>query len=62
MLARLAERGLLETAWEQEAPLGRPPRHLYRLSTAGAELARSLPPELVSRPGDGWAAAGAGQA
>jgi DNA-binding PadR family transcriptional regulator len=62
MLARLAERGLLETAWEQAAPLGRPPRHLYRLSAAGTELTRSLPAERVSRPGDGWVVAGAGQA
>ena len=62
MLARLAERGLLETAWEQAAPLGRPPRHLYRLSAAGAELARSLSPEFVTRPGGGWAVAGAGEA
>jgi PadR family transcriptional regulator, regulatory protein PadR len=38
ILIRLAERGLVETAWETEAPTGRPARHLYRLSAAGAEL------------------------
>ena len=45
ILMRLADRGLVETTWEQEAPQGRPARHLYRLSAAGAELAAS-----VSRP------------
>jgi PadR family transcriptional regulator PadR len=62
MLARLAERGLLETSWEQAPPHGRPPRHLYRLSSAGAELARSLSPEFVTPPSGGWTVAGTGQA
>ena len=42
ILIRLADRGYLETAWEQEVPQGRPPRHLYRLSVAGAEEVREL--------------------
>jgi PadR family transcriptional regulator, regulatory protein PadR len=42
ILIRLAERGLVETAWEREVPSGRPPRHLYRLSAAGAEYAGEL--------------------
>jgi PadR family transcriptional regulator, regulatory protein PadR len=42
MLIRLAERGDVETAWEREVPQGRPPRHLYRLSAAGAERVREL--------------------
>jgi DNA-binding PadR family transcriptional regulator len=46
ILMRLAERGLVETAWEDDPPQGRPPRHLYRLSAAGAEHVRALP-----RPG-----------
>ena len=58
MLARLAEHGLLEAVWEQTPPVGRPPRHLYRLSVAGAELARTLSPEFVARHGGGWAVAG----
>jgi PadR family transcriptional regulator, regulatory protein PadR len=41
ILVRLAERGFLETAWEHLLP-GRPPRHLYRLSTEGAELVAAL--------------------
>jgi PadR family transcriptional regulator len=75
MLARLAEHGLLDTAWEEAPPVGRPPRHLYRLSTAGAELAEALPADRAARPGSaqaaprrtrhgrgGWVAAGTGQA
>ena len=42
ILMRLADRGLLETAWEKDAPTGRPPRHLYRLSGPGRELAAEL--------------------
>lgn len=49
MLARLADRGLLEARWEQDAPEGRPRRHLYRLSTAGAALAASLPAEAPDK-------------
>lgn len=45
ILMRLADRGLVEASWEQAAQRGRPPRHLYRLSTAGAELVRQLPAE-----------------
>lgn len=40
VLMRLAERRLLETRWESVEP-GRPPRHMYRLTTRGAELARA---------------------
>jgi DNA-binding PadR family transcriptional regulator len=42
ILIRLADRGYVETAWEREAHQGRPARHLYRLSTAGAERVREL--------------------
>ena len=42
ILIRLAERGLVETAWEQDPPQGRPARHLYRLSAAGAEFLTGL--------------------
>jgi len=42
ILMRLADRGLLETAWETEAPPGRPPRHLYRLTGPGRDLAVSV--------------------
>jgi len=55
MLARLAERGLLEAAWEKEPPPGRPPRHLYRLSPAGGEVAATVSAESPTRPGTAWA-------
>jgi PadR family transcriptional regulator PadR len=42
ILIRLAERGYVDTAWEQDVPQGRPPRHLYRLSAAGAEHVHEL--------------------
>jgi PadR family transcriptional regulator len=42
ILMRLNDRGLLETAWESDAPAGRPPRHLYRLTSEGRALAAEL--------------------
>jgi DNA-binding PadR family transcriptional regulator len=39
ILGRLADRGLLETRWEDDPPEGRPRRHLYRLTTDGVALA-----------------------
>jgi DNA-binding PadR family transcriptional regulator len=39
ILMQLADRGYLETAWEQGAPPGRPPRHLYRLTDEGVRVA-----------------------
>jgi DNA-binding PadR family transcriptional regulator len=39
ILVRLADRGLLETQWQAAAQPGRPPRHLYRLTTRGFEYA-----------------------
>jgi PadR family transcriptional regulator, regulatory protein PadR len=42
ILMRLADRGLLETSWEDAAPAGRPRRHLYRLTGAGRVLAEEL--------------------
>jgi DNA-binding PadR family transcriptional regulator len=35
ILIRLADRGFLQSAWEQPADPGKPPRHLYRLTSAG---------------------------
>ena len=42
ILMRLADRGLLETAWEIDTPAGRPPRHLYRLTGLGLDLAKEF--------------------
>src|SRR3954453_11026736 len=37
ILVRLADRGLLEAAWDTPVE-GRPPRHLYRPTQAGLDL------------------------
>jgi DNA-binding PadR family transcriptional regulator len=42
ILIRLCDRGLLDAVWETDPPQGRPPRHLYRLTGAGARLAEEL--------------------
>jgi PadR family transcriptional regulator, regulatory protein PadR len=39
VLVRLAERGLVEACWEDEQPVGRPRRHLYRLTPEGLATA-----------------------
>lgn len=51
ILVRLADRGLLEAAWEP-GPEGRPPRHMYRLTGAGREYLAALPaaPAVRSAP------------
>jgi DNA-binding PadR family transcriptional regulator len=42
ILIRLCDRGLLEASWEADPPLGRPPRHLYRLSDDGLQWAAQV--------------------
>ena len=52
ILLRLADQGLLDARWEGPERPGRPPRHVYRLATAGAEVAARLlhrPPVLSAR-------------
>ena len=39
ILIRLADRGLVEACWQQEAQPGRPRRHLYRLTADGVASA-----------------------
>ena len=55
ILMRLADRGQVEASWEQVAPRGRPPRHLYRLSNAGLELVRKLNSEGRQASGESTA-------
>ncbi|BCB78777.1 hypothetical protein GCM10022251_78280 [Phytohabitans flavus] len=50
ILIRLADRGLLETTWETTPAAGRPPRHLYRLTGPGLELATELAAEAAAAP------------
>jgi DNA-binding PadR family transcriptional regulator len=55
LLIRLHEQGLLDAEWRSAETMGRPPRHMYRLTAAGAALARDLANEerswsLTPRP------------
>ena len=61
ILMRLADRGLLETAWERDAPAGRPPRHLYRLTGPGRVLARDLAAQSPVPPKAARVAGGVGR-
>ncbi|KAA2256003.1 PadR family transcriptional regulator [Solihabitans fulvus] len=47
ILGRLTDRGLLESRWEDDPPVGRPRRHLYRLSPLGTAHAEALAREPV---------------
>lgn len=40
ILVRLSDRGMLESKWQESDYPGRPPRHLYRLTTKGREYAK----------------------
>lgn len=42
ILARLEDRGYLESKWLEPAHAGRPPRHAYRLTPTGAAYAREI--------------------
>jgi DNA-binding PadR family transcriptional regulator len=54
LLIRLSEQGLLEAEWQAAIAPGRPPRHAYRLTKAGARLALELRKEAGSP--EGWTA------
>jgi PadR family transcriptional regulator PadR len=56
ILIRLSDRGLLEDSWESDPPVGRPPRHMYRLTASGQLIAATVSP--ASTAGDGVRAAG----
>jgi PadR family transcriptional regulator PadR len=47
LLIRLEGQGHLEAEWQQPAEGGRPPRHAYRLTAKGVQLARDNPPDLA---------------
>jgi len=38
ILIRLADRGLLESEWQEPTQQGRPPRHAYRILPAGRSM------------------------
>jgi DNA-binding PadR family transcriptional regulator len=60
ILMRLCERGMLESKWQAPTAGGRPPRHLYRLTTAGMAFAReAIPGQPVDLSRETSARAGA---
>ncbi|MEH3040198.1 MAG: PadR family transcriptional regulator [Sphingomonas paucimobilis] len=42
LLMRMGDQGLVEAQWQAPTQPGRPPRHAYRLTAKGRELARSV--------------------
>jgi DNA-binding PadR family transcriptional regulator len=53
LLIRLEEQGFMEAEWQAPSQRGRPPRHAYRLTAAGVELARANPPLRLGAAGAG---------
>ncbi|MFT3811400.1 MAG: helix-turn-helix transcriptional regulator [Micropepsaceae bacterium] len=45
LLMRLEGQGHLEAEWQAPPEPGRPPRHAYRLTASGRQLARENPPQ-----------------
>ena len=45
LLIRLEAQAYLEAEWQQPAQGGRPPRHAYRLTASGVQLARANLPD-----------------
>ena len=52
-LARLSDQGLLESEWRASLEPGRPPRHAYRLTSSGAEFARTQAERPIRIPASG---------
>ena len=50
LLIRLEAQGYLEAEWQQPVEGGRPPRHGYRLTPSGVQLARANPPVQAATP------------
>ncbi len=50
LLIRLEAQGYLEAEWQQPVEGGRPPRHAYRLTASGVQLARANPPGQAAPP------------
>ena len=62
ILIRLADRGLVEACWQEEAQPGRPRRHFYRLTADGlASATGALTTSAQQRAARSAAAAGARQ-
>jgi DNA-binding PadR family transcriptional regulator len=57
ILMRLCDRGLLESKWQPAPQAGRPPRHMYRLTSKGVAYAKEQISACAS-PGDALPQAG----
>ena len=55
LLIRLEAQGYLDAEWQQPVARGRPPRHAYRLTAAGLQLAQANAPDQAA-PVAGWRA------
>jgi len=42
LLMRLSDQGLLESRWQEPERPGKPPRHVYRLTSDGLAFARTV--------------------
>ena len=42
LLMRLSDQGLLQSQWQKPERPGKPPRHAYKLTTAGLAFARAV--------------------
>ncbi|OJU10254.1 MAG: PadR family transcriptional regulator [Caulobacterales bacterium 68-7] len=47
ILMRLSEQGLVEAEWREPLRVGRPARHVYRLTTSGLALAKAQAAEAA---------------
>ena len=50
LLIRLEAQGYLEAEWQPPTEGGRPPRHAYRLTASGVQLALANPPGRAATP------------
>lgn len=54
LLIRLEAQGYLDAEWQPPSESGRPPRHAYRLTAAGVQLAHANPPGKMAFPAPGY--------
>jgi PadR family transcriptional regulator, regulatory protein PadR len=50
LLIRLSEMGMLESEWREPEREGKPPRHVYRLTSQGLTMAEEALKPAASRP------------
>ena len=58
LLMRLGDLGYLASKWQPPEEPGRPPRHIYRLTGAGVDLAREVAADRDKVPAGGKYALG----